>query len=321
MTWLLTGGAGYIGGHVVRRLLEADEPVVVLDDLSTGHKEAVPDGVEFVQANVKDGDAVRAALRVHEISGVIHFAAKKSVPESVAEPLLYYEENVGGLVVLLQSMVAERVHRIVFSSSAAVYGMPAGGLVDEQAPTRPENPYGRSKLMCEQLLHDAAAAHGLSYVSLRYFNAAGTSEPELVDRGITNLIPLAFRAVSRGEPPLIYGDDYPTPDGTGVRDFIHVADLADAHLAAARGLEDGLVAATFNVGRGAGYSVRQVLDVIADVTGLDATGRVVDRRPGDPAAVVADVRRIEAALGWTASHDLEDMVRSAWEGWLHLGRA
>jgi UDP-glucose 4-epimerase len=321
MTWLLTGGAGYIGSHVVRRLLEADEPVVVLDDLSTGHKEAVPDGVEFVHAQVGDGDAVRAVLRVHDVSGVIHFAAKKSVPESVADPLLYYEENVGGLVVLLQSMVAECVHRIVFSSSAAVYGMADSGLVDERAPTRPENPYGRSKLMCEQLLHDAAAAHGLSYVSLRYFNAAGTSEPELVDRGITNLIPLAFRAVSRGEPPLIYGDDYPTLDGTGVRDFIHVADLADAHLAAARGLEDGLVAATFNVGRGAGYSVRQVLNMIGDVTGLDATGRVVDRRLGDPAAVVADVRRIKAALGWTASHDLEDMVRSAWDGWLHLGRA
>ena len=314
MTWLLTGGAGYIGAHVAVALQAAGEQVVVLDDLSTGEAERVPAGAALVRASVLDEPIVRAALRDHAVTGVVHLAAKKAVGESVEDPLKYYRENVTGFETLLRATVAEGVDRMVFSSSAAVYGMPDTELVTEETPTRPINPYGETKLVCEWLLRDVARAHGLRWVSLRYFNVAGAGSPSLADTGAHNLIPMVFRALDRGEAPKVFGEDYPTPDGSCIRDYIHVGDLAEAHVAAASWLGGG-ASGTYNVGRGEGVSVKEVMAVVREVTGLDVEADVVDRRPGDPARLVASPAAIEADLGWAAQRGLREMVASAWEGW------
>ncbi|HEX3830275.1 MAG TPA: UDP-glucose 4-epimerase GalE [Sporichthyaceae bacterium] len=327
MTWLLTGGAGYIGGHVVRAMLEDGSAVVVLDDLSTGLRQRVPRSVPFVQADVRDRALLCDTLREHRVTGVIHLAAKKSVPESVTRPIHYYEENVGGFVALLAAMQDSAVNRLVLSSSAAVLGTPPDGPVDEDAVARPENPYGRTKLICEWLLADAAVAHGIQFVSLRYFNVAGAAEARYGDVGESNLIPMVFRALSSGVRPKVFGGDWPTPDGSCVRDFIHVADLALAHVAAARRLDrtaeadEGDCRLTLNVGRGEGVSVRQVMATVAEVTGREIAYELVGRRPGDPASVVGTADRIAAELSWKAERDLHDMVRSAWEGWADHGAA
>lgn len=313
MSWLVTGGAGYIGAHVVRALQQDGTPVVVLDDLSTGDASRVD--APLVVGSVLDHDLVGRTIGEHGVTGVVHIAAKKQVGESVADPLLYYRENVAGLVTLLQACRDGAVEQVVFSSSAATYGLPDVDRVDEDTPAVPLSPYGESKLVGEWLLRDAERAYGLRVMNLRYFNVAGAATPELGDVGVFNLIPMVFQRLQEGQRPRVFGGDYPTPDGTCVRDYVHVSDIAEAHRAAARALADGAPGATYNVGRGQGSSVLDVLRVVGDVTGRDTTPQVVDRRPGDPARVVAAVDRIRAGLGFTARHDLTAMVESAWAGW------
>ncbi|MEU9785912.1 UDP-glucose 4-epimerase GalE [Streptomyces phaeochromogenes] len=323
MTWLITGGAGYIGAHVVRAMTEAGERAVVYDDLSTGIAERVPDGVPLVVGSTLDGERVARALNDHAVTGVVHLAAKKQVGESVDLPLHYYRENVEGLRVLLRAVTAAAVPSFVFSSSAAVYGMPSaareGALVTEETPCVPMSPYGETKLAGEWLVRATGRAHGLSTASLRYFNVAGAAAPELADTGVFNLIPMVFEKLTEGVPPRVFGDDYPTPDGTCVRDYIHVADLAEAHVAAARRLAAAPgTDLTLNIGRGEGVSVREMIDRINEVTGRTLAPTVTPRRPGDPPRVVASADRIAAELAWKAKYDVHDMITSAWEGWVRL---
>ncbi|MFE5326552.1 UDP-glucose 4-epimerase GalE [Embleya sp. NPDC056575] len=317
MKWLVTGGAGYIGTHVVRGLVAAGDEVVVVDDLSSGVRELVPDTIPVVIGSVLDRALLDELFGAHTFDGVVHIAGKKQVPESVARPLYYYEENVEGLRTLLAAMVAAGVPRIVFSSSAAVYGMPDVDLVDEDTPCLPINPYGESKLVGEWLIAATARAHGISYACLRYFNVAGAGAPELADAGVSNLVPMVLEKLTAGRAPVIYGDDYDTPDGTCVRDFIHVVDLAEAHVAAARRLAaDPDTRLVLNVGRGRGTSVREMVELIREVTGLrEFAPQTLPRRAGDPARVVASAERIAAELGWKARLDVSDMVESAWAGW------
>jgi UDP-glucose 4-epimerase len=310
--WLLTGGAGYIGSHVLRALLAIGERVVVLDDLSTGDRSRVPAGVPLVVASVGDEATVRGVLREHRIGGVIHLAAKKSVEESCVDPLLYYQENLGGLVSVLQAMRAESVDRLVFSSSAAVYGTPDRAPVDEAAATSPESPYGRTKLVGEWMVRDAVAAYGVSAVCLRYFNVVGCAEPGLADAEGTNLFPRLLQRVAARQPVLVFGGDYPTEDGTCVRDYIHVQDLAEAHVAAARLTGSGRQDEVINVGCGRGYSVLDVVGEFARSAGRTIPYTVSPRRAGDPASVVADAGRAAGVLGWQARFGLPDMVSSAW---------
>ncbi|WP_055614078.1 UDP-glucose 4-epimerase GalE [Streptomyces phaeochromogenes] len=323
MTWLITGGAGYIGAHVVRAMTEAGERAVVYDDLSTGIADRVPDGVPLVVGSTLDGERVARALNDHTVTGVVHLAAKKQVGESVDLPLHYYRENVEGLRVLLQAVTAAAVPSFVFSSSAAVYGMPSaareGALVTEETPCVPMSPYGETKLAGEWLVRATGRAHGLSTASLRYFNVAGAAAPELADTGVFNLIPMVFEKLTEGVPPRVFGDDYPTPDGTCVRDYIHVADLAEAHVTAARRLAAAPgTDLTLNIGRGEGVSVREMIDRINEVTGHTLAPTVTPRRPGDPPRVVASADRIAAELAWKAKYDVHDMITSAWEGWVRL---
>ena len=317
MTWLVTGGAGYIGAHVVRAMVEAGHGVVVLDDLSTGDPARLPAGVPLVQGSTLDRPLLDSVLREHAVTGVLHIAAKKQVGESVEKPLWYYRENVEGLRVVLEAAAEAGVRRFLLSSSAAVYGMPDVDLVTEETPCRPMSPYGETKLVGEWLVRAAGQAHGMGTVSLRYFNVAGAATPELGDPGVFNLVPMVFERLEAGEAPRIFGADYPTPDGTCIRDYIHVADVAEAHVAAVRRLTDDPDGTDLilNIGRGEGVSVRQMLDVIGEVTGLDASGEVTPRRAGDPARVVASAERIAQELGWKARFDVRDMITSAWAGW------
>ncbi|MFJ5293644.1 UDP-glucose 4-epimerase GalE [Streptomyces sp. NPDC088348] len=319
MTWLITGGAGYIGAHVARAMVEAGERVVVLDDLSSGLAERLPAGVELVRGSVLDRGLLDATLsgRGGAITGVVHLAGKKQVGESVEHPLSYYRDNVHGLTVVLEASVAAGVRRFLFSSSAAVYGVPDAELITESTPCAPINPYGETKLAGEWLVRAAGRAHGLSTACLRYFNVAGAASPELADIGVHNVIPMFFDRLTRGEEPRIFGDDYATPDGTCIRDYIHVADLADAHLAVVRKLsaDGGAGDLTVNVGRGAGVSVRELADLVASVTGLPMSPVIEPRRPGDAAKAVASGELIARELGWKASRGVREMVGSAWEGW------
>jgi len=321
--WLITGGAGYIGAHVVQALHAQGERAVVLDDLSTGERPRVPDDAVFVQGSILDEDVVRRALSDHSVVGIIHIAAKKQVGESVEKPLLYYRENVEGTRRLLEAAVDAGVESFVFSSSAATYGMPDVDVVDEDSPTAPMSPYGTSKLMSEWMARDVATATGLRVIALRYFNVAGAVSPELGDPGVFNLIPMVFRELAAGGQPKVFGNDYPTPDGTCIRDYIHVCDIADAHVAALQQLASGGEGASFrvyNIGRGEGSSVLEVIDVVGKVTGLDTSPEFVARRPGDPARITASVDRITKDLGWSAKFDLDDMVASAWAGWQYRRR-
>ncbi|MGW2637197.1 UDP-glucose 4-epimerase GalE [Streptomyces sp. NPDC001348] len=323
MTWLITGGAGYIGAHVVRAMAEAGERAVVYDDLSTGIADRVPRGVPLVVGSTLDAGLLARTLAEHSVTGVVHLAAKKQVGESVDRPLHYYRENVEGLRVLLEAVTAAGVLSFVFSSSAAVYGTPdtsgPGDLVTEETPCAPVSPYGETKLAGEWLVRATGRATGLSTASLRYFNVAGAAAPELADTGAFNLVPMVFEKLTANTSPRIFGDDYPTPDGTCVRDYIHVVDLAEAHVATARALQSSPGAhLTFNIGRGEGVSVREMIDRINAVTGYDHPPTIAPRRPGDPARVVASADRIAAELGWQAKHDVEDMITSAWEGWVRL---
>ncbi|MFB7224802.1 UDP-glucose 4-epimerase GalE [Streptomyces sp. NPDC002596] len=317
MTWLITGGAGYIGAHVVRAMAAAGERVVVLDDLSTGIRDRIPADVPLIRGSTADRALLDRTLARHAVTGVVHLAAKKQVGESVEKPLHYYRENVSGLTVLLEAVVAAGVRSFLFSSSAAVYGVPDVELITEETPCAPINPYGETKLAGEWLVRATGRAHSLSTGCLRYFNVAGAAAPELSDTGVFNVIPMFFDRLTRGEAPRIFGDDYPTPDGTCIRDYIHVADLADAHLAAARRLaeQDSPGDLTVNIGRGEGVSVRELADLVGEVTGHPIKPETEPRRPGDAARAVASAARMSEELGWTARLGVRDMVESAWEGW------
>ncbi|MGB8946567.1 MAG: UDP-glucose 4-epimerase GalE [Streptomyces sp.] len=320
MTWLITGGAGYIGAHVVRTMTEAGERTVVYDDLSTGLAERVPQGVPLVTGSTLDAELLSRTLREHAVTGVVHLAGKKQVGESVELPLHYYHENVEGLRVLLAAVTEAGVASFVFSSSAAVYGMPDVDLVTEETPCLPMSPYGETKLAGEWLVRATGRAHGLSTASLRYFNVAGAASPALADTGVFNLVPMVFEKLTAGEAPRVFGADYPTPDGTCVRDYIHVVDIAEAHVATARRLAaaPGGTDLTLNIGRGEGVSVLEMATLINEVTGYDLPPAVAPRRPGDPARVVASADRIATELGWSAKRDVREMVASAWAGWVRL---
>ncbi|WP_159775229.1 UDP-glucose 4-epimerase GalE [Streptomyces sp. HM190] len=322
MTWLITGGAGYIGAHVARALADAGEQVVALDDLSAGVPGRLPDGIPLVHGSALDGDLLKRTLTEHSVTGVVHLAARKQVGESVAQPTRYYQENVGGLATLLDAAAGAGVRRFLFSSSAAVYGNPDVDLITEDTPCAPMSPYGETKLAGEWLVRAAGRAHGMATVCLRYFNVAGAAEPALADTGVFNVIPMVFDRLTRDEAPRIFGDDYPTPDGTCVRDYIHVADLAEAHLAAVRrlGTEGAAGDLTVNIGRGEGVSVRELVTLVGEVTGDRRDALVEPRRPGDAPRAVASAGLAERELGWTARRGVREMVESAWAGWcLHHG--
>ena len=318
MSVLVTGGAGYIGSHVVRLLQERGQDVVVVDDLSNGSASRVG-GAPVVELDLA-ADAAPARLveaaREHGVDAVIHFAARKQVGESVARPAWYWRQNVGGTANLLLAMEEAGVRKLVFSSSAATYGAPATDVVREDGPAEPINPYGQTKLVGEWMARAAGTAWGLRSADLRYFNVAGAGWPDLGDPAVMNLVPMVFDRLERGLAPAVFGDDYPTPDGTCIRDYVHVLDLARAHLAALDHLDaEERPHDVFNVGTGTGASVREVLDEVRRVTGRDLEPEVHPRRPGDPPKLVADVTRIGEVLGWKATEDLHSIVSSAWEAW------
>lgn len=313
MKLLVTGGAGYIGSIVAQQLLGAGHDVVVLDNLSRGHREAVPDGARLAEVDLLDAPAVHDAV-AEGFDGALHFAAYALVSESVAQPELYYRNNVVGSLNLLDALRAAGVKRLVFSSTCAVYGEPEKVPMDEATPTSPVNAYGASKLAVDGMIGDECRAHGLGAVSLRYFNVAGASgclgedhEPE------THLIPNVLRAAQGVNPEVkIFGTDYPTPDGTAVRDYIHIEDLASAHLLALEGARPG-EHRIFNLGNGNGFSVREVIDAAREVTGLEIPVREAPRRPGDPPMLVAASAKIRSELGWEPRKPaLADMVADAW---------
>ncbi|WP_354569166.1 UDP-glucose 4-epimerase GalE [Glaciihabitans sp. UYNi722] len=314
MTWLVTGGAGYIGAHVVRALQDAGLTAIVLDDLSSGHASFVAPETPFIRASILDGERVLDALGQHGVTGVIHVAGFKYAGVSVQRPLHTYEQNVTGTAVLLAAMQDRGVDRIVFSSSAAVYGTPDVDLVTEDTPKNPQSPYGESKLIGEWLLRDQGVAAGLRHTSLRYFNVVGSGHPSLPDTSPHNLFPLVFDALVAGRTPKINGDDYPTPDGTNVRDYIHVSDLAAAHVAAARRLDAGEpLESAYNLGSGDGVSVGEIMATVAEVTGIPFVPEIAPRRAGDPARIVAAGDLAARDLDWTMRHGLREMVSSAWD--------
>lgn len=318
-TVLVTGGAGYIGSHVAARLRDAGERVVILDNLSTGVAEAAL-GAPLVVGDVGDAALVRHVLAEFKVGTVMHFAARTIVPESVEDPLLYYGNNTAASRTLLEECHRAGIGQLVFSSTAAVYGLPGDGLARECAPTAPINPYGRSKLMTEWMLRDLAASSTLRYVALRYFNVAGCDVQGRLGQNTPNatlLVKVAAEVAAGRRPHLmIYGTDYPTADGTGVRDYIHVDDLAQAHLDALAYLRAGGACTTLNCGYGHGYSVREVIEAMSRAHGGPLPVRETTRRPGDPAVLVADCARIRSELGWSPRFDDLDLIaRSslAWE--------
>ena len=320
MTILVTGGAGYIGSHMVHALLDGGERVVVLDNLSTGFDWAVPARAPLVVGDTGDQRLVRDIIRDHEVEAIIHFAASVVVPDSVRDPLAYYRNNTVNSRALIECAVQNGVRHFIFSSTAAVYGNPIELPVLEDAPTLPISPYGWSKLMTEIMLRDASGAHSLNHVILRYFNVAGADPQGRTGQstaGATHLIKVAVEAAAGLRAELnVFGTDYPTPDGTCIRDYIHVGDLVLAHCAALRALRSGGASRTLNCGYGHGFSVRQVIDAVKRISGIDFTVRTAPRRAGDAAMVVADTTQIRNTLAWQPRFDdLETIVRDAlaWE--------
>jgi UDP-glucose 4-epimerase len=326
MTILVTGGAGYIGSHMVHELVDRGEPVLVVDNFSTGFPWAIPPNVKLVEGETGDEALMRSVMREHEVEAVIHFAASVVVPDSVRDPLGYYRNNTANSRTLIEAAVAGGVRQFIFSSTAAVYGNPAKVPVTEDAPLAPMSPYGRSKMMTEMMLRDAGAAHDLRHVILRYFNVAGADPKGRTGqstRGATHLIKVAVEAATGKRPHVeVYGTDYPTPDGTCIRDYIHVTDLVRAHCDALRYLRAGNASATLNCGYGSGFSVLQVIDAVKRISGVDFTVKRGDRRPGDPTQIVAACDHARKLLGWKpALDDLATIVSHAlgWE--LRLGAA
>ncbi|MGO9391501.1 UDP-glucose 4-epimerase GalE [Rhodoblastus sp.] len=318
MTVLVTGGAGYIGSHMVLELLEAGEKVVVLDNLSTGRRSAVPNEAELVVGDFGDQPLVSGLIARNKIEAIIHFAAKIVVPESVVDPLGYYLNNTASARALLDCAVKHKVKHFIFSSTAAVYGEPEKNPVSEDESLKPVSPYGRSKLMVEWMLQDTAFAHDLRYVVLRYFNVAGADPKGRTGQSFpnaTHLIKVAVQTALGMRPGMeVFGTDYPTPDGSCLRDYIQVTDLARAHMAALNHLRDGGENLTCNCGYERGYSVLEVLETVKRVTGVDFDVKISGRRPGDPAAIVAANQRAREILGWEPVHDdLDEIVRQAYE--------
>ncbi len=326
-TVLVTGGAGYIGSHTVRQLVDAGYPVVVLDNFYSGHRWAVPDAATLVEGDVSDRALVEQVLREHDVQSVVHFAAHIVVPESVADPLKYYRNNTVASCQLLSACASVGVQQFIFSSTAAVYGTPEQIPVDESAPTLPMSPYGSSKLATEWMLRDllssqqavdAPTGSGFRYVALRYFNVAGASLDGRLGQATpeaTHLIKVSCEAAcGKRDRVMVFGTDYPTPDGTGIRDYIHVEDLASAHVAALRHLEQGRPSQILNCGYGRGFSVREVIAMVKKVSGIDFAVADAPRRAGDVSALVADVTRIGQVLDWAPQYDdLELICRTAYE--------
>lgn len=320
MTWLVTGGAGYIGAHVVRAFLAEGITPLVFDDLSSGRAEFVPEGVTFVRGSILDTDLLETTLREHGVEGVMHIAGFKYAGVSVNRPLHTYAQNVQGTASVLEAMERAGVRRIVFSSSAAVYGTPDVDLVTEDTAKHPTSPYGESKLIGEWLIADqaralAAAGEGapFQHVALRYFNVVGSGTDEVYDASPHNLFPMVIEALLAGKTPKIFGDDYNTPDGTCVRDYVHVADLATSHVAAATAMTAGRELETvYNLGSGDGLSVRQMMDAMARGTGIDFAPEMCPRRPGDPDRIVANGDKAARDLDWAMRHGVDEMVTSAW---------
>ena len=320
MTVLVTGGAGYIGSHMVHEFADAGEPVVVLDNLSTGFRFLIPASVPFIAGSTGDRALVNDIIARHGITAIVHFAASIVVPESVSDPLMYYSNNTMNTCALLDAAIRAGVRHFIFSSTAAVYGVTDASPISENAPTAPLSPYGTSKLMSEIMLHDAARAHGLRFVSLRYFNVAG-ADPKMragqATPGATHLIKVACETAIGKRPKIeIFGTDYPTPDGTCIRDYIHVSDLVNTHSSALAYLRSGGASATLNCGYGRGASVLEVIEAVRRASGRDFPVEVSRRRPGDPPALVAKVERIHATLPWRPRFQNLDTIVShalAWE--------
>ena len=325
MSWLVTGGAGYIGAHIVRALAEAGLDPVVIDDVSSGHESFIPEGVPFVRGTILDQDLVSRTLREHDAEGVIHLAGFKYAGVSVTRPLHTYEQNVEGTRVVLAAMADAGVTNIVFSSSAAVYGTPDVPIVTEDLPKRPSSPYGESKLIGEWLIAaqgvaTAASDAPLRHTALRYFNVVGSGDPSVYDTSPHNLFPIVFEMLIEGKTPRINGDDYDTPDGTNVRDYVHVADIAAAHVVAAQRLRAGeSVEPAYNLGSQNGLSVREIMDAVARVTGIDFTPEIAPRRAGDPDRIVATGELAARDLDWQMRYSLDEMVRTGWDARRNAG--
>jgi len=317
MKVLITGGAGYIGSHTVKELLQRNYEIIIFDNLSRGHIEAVPDNVCFEKVDILDPVALKNAMDKYSFDSVIHFAAFAYVGESVEHPDMYYRNNVVGSFNLINASKNAGVNNFVFSSTCSVYGNPDKIPLSENMPALPINPYARTKLMIENMLSDFSNAYDMKYVALRYFNAAGDSEDGSIGESHNpepHIIPLVmFTALGKRDKVLIFGDDYPTDDGTCIRDYIHVSDLADAHIRALEFLKLGGNSTVINLGTGTGFSVKEIINISKEITGVDIKTEISARRPGDPAVLVADNKKAFDVLGWSPKFNLKDIIKSAWK--------
>ena len=315
MAVLVTGGAGYIGSHTVRKLTESGYEVVVLDNLSRGHIEAIPENIKFEKADLLDEQGLKNAIKKYNIDSVIHFAAYAYVGESVENPGLYYQNNVVGSFNLVKVITELGIRKFVFSSTCSIYGNPLNVPISENEPAKPINPYARTKYMIENILADFEVTYNLKYAALRYFNAAGDSDDGSIGESHSpepHLIPLVlYTALGKRDSIKIYGDDYDTPDGTCIRDYIHVYDLADAHIRALQYLENGN-STVINLGTGKGYSVKEIIDEAKVITGKEIKSEITGRRAGDPAILVADNKKAKEVLGWIPVYDLKSILSTAW---------
>ena len=319
MTWLVTGGSGYIGANIVDSLLKSGHKPIIIDDFSTGINSRIPKSLVVEKITLTDLAAINTVFKNSAISGVIHVAAKKKVGESIERPDYYWQENVGGFQNLIDAMKIHNVRNLVFSSSAAVYGSPeleSGQTISELAECSPLNPYGVTKLEGEILSKGLAESEGFKVAALRYFNVAGAGKPDLGDQFASNLVPIVFEAIDAKLSPAVFGNDYGTPDGSCIRDYVHVQDVAEAHVAAmalVESMKPGFEA--INIGTGIGASVFEVLAMIQVVTGNEITPKIVGRRDGDPADLVANVTKAKMILGWESRYDLRETIQSAWNAW------